>query len=142
MKAHEFEFPEDRRYLKNHVWIKSVSGNRSKIGITELGQSLAKEIVHIDLPDEGEEIKCDDVIIAFETIKAVSQITLPFDVKVVKVNDALWKKPSMINRDPYNVWLVEIEGDFSDDKVLNVEEAVKYYDELINKERERFSGYD
>ncbi len=76
MKVYEFEFPEDRYYLKNHVWLKPENGY-ILIGITELGQSLSKGIVHIDLPEVGESIKKGDTLIAYETIKAVSQISLP-----------------------------------------------------------------
>lgn len=48
MKVEEFEFPEDLYYLKNHVWLKESDGV-IQVGITSLGQSLAREIVHIDL---------------------------------------------------------------------------------------------
>lgn len=140
MKAYEFEFPEDRKYLKNHAWIK-VKDNKAILGITELGQSLAKEIVHIDLPEKGDKIKKEEPIISFETIKSVNQISLPFKTKVLKVNEKLWENPNLINESPYNVWIVEIEGKIDNKKLLSVEKAVEFYKKLIKKERERFKGY-
>ncbi|MCZ7356039.1 MAG: glycine cleavage system protein H [Candidatus Methanoperedens sp.] len=139
MKAYEFEFPEDRYYLKNHVWLKPVNGE-IQIGITELGQSLSKGIVHIDLPEVGESIKKDDMLLAYETIKAVSQISVPFDAEVTEVNEKLWDDPNIINADPYNEWLVKIKARFSERSLMNVKDAVEFYTKLIARERERYAG--
>ncbi len=139
MKAYEFDFPEDRYYLKNHIWLKPENGN-ILIGITELGQSLSKGIVHIDLPDVNESVKKGDMLIAYETIKAVSQITLPFDAKVIEVNEKLWDDPNMINSDPYGEWLVKIKGEWNEKSLLNARDSADYYKKLIAKERERYAG--
>jgi len=139
MKAYEFDFPEDRYYLKNHVWLKPENGY-IVLGLTELGQSLSKGIVHIDLPDTGESVKKGETLIAYETIKAVSQISLPFDSRVEKINEKLWDDPNIINSDPYGEWLVKIRGEFGEKLVMNVKDAVEYYKKLIAKERERYAG--
>ncbi len=138
MKAYEFEFPEDRYYLKNHVWLKAERGI-ILVGLTELGQSLSKGIVHIDLPETGELIKKGDTLVAYETIKAVSQITLPFDAQVAEVNEKLWDDPNIINSDPYKEWIVKIKGEFNERLLMNVSDAVEYYCRLIAKERERYA---
>jgi glycine cleavage system H protein len=138
MKAYEFEFPEDRYYLKNHVWLKQEDA-QILIGITELGQSLSKGIVHIDLPEIGESIKKGDMLVAYETIKAVSQISLPFDAKVTGVNEKLWEDPNIINSGPYSEWLVKVKGELRESVVMKVKEASEYYSKLITKERERYA---
>lgn len=136
MKAYEFEFPEDRHYLKNHVWLKQEKGE-ILIGITQLGQSMSKGIVHIDLPESGESVRKGDMLVAYETIKAVSQISLPFDATVTGVNEKLWDDPNIINSDPYSEWLVKVKGELKG--AMNVEEAAGYYRKLIAKERERYA---
>ena len=138
MKVFEFDFPEDRYYLKNHIWLKPQNGH-ILIGITELGQSLSKGIVHIDLPEVGESVMKGDMLIAYETIKAVSQITLPFNAKVMEVNEKLWDDPNIVNSDPYGEWLVKIEGEWNEKSLLNVRDAAEYYKKLIAKERERYA---
>ena len=140
MKVEDFEFPDDRLYLKNHVWVKPYS-DRIRIGLTELGQSLSKEIVHIDLPDVGDVIPKGDFLIAYETIKAVSQISLPFECTVTSVNDELWDDPNIINSDPYNIQMVEVRGDYEKNDLMTAEDACAYYGALIAKERERYAGY-
>ena len=141
MKVEDFDFPEDRLYLKNHVWVKPC-GDIIHVGITELGQSLSKGIVHIDLPDVGDIIHKDDFLVAYETIKAVSQISLPFECTVVSVNDDLWDDPNIINNDPYNIYMVEVKGDYENSDLMGVVEAIAYYGDLIAKERERYEGYE
>lgn len=138
MKAYEFEFPEERYYLKNHVWLKPERED-ILIGITELGQSLSKEIVHIDLPETGDLIKKGDLLVAYETIKAVSQITLPFDAKVTEINEKLWDDPNIINSNPYSEWLVKVKGELDENNAMKVKEAAEYYRRLIAKERERYA---
>ncbi len=138
MKAYEFEFPEDRHYLKNHVWLKQ-EDKEIKIGLTQLGQSMSKGIVHIDLPEKGDKIRKGDMLVAYETIKAVSQITLPFDATVTEINEKLWDDPNIINSDPYNEWLVEVKGKFLEGSAMDVEHAVEYYRKLIAKERNRYA---
>ena len=144
MEVYGFEFPEDRMYLENHVWLTECGDGLYDLGLTDLGQSLAKEIVHIDLPEPGESFKSSEIVIAFETIKAVFQITFPFDCVLEEVNDDLWDEPTLINEAPYSTVLarigcgdVEVEG-----KAMNVAAAAEFYGKLIEKERERFSGYD
>ena len=139
MQVEEFEFPEDRLYMKSHVWL--LEGASLTVGITQLGQSLSKEIVHIDLPDEGENVRAHDLLIAYETIKAVSQISLPFDCVVEEVNDVLWDRPNQINDDPYKVWMVKVRGEVDRSALMDVRAACNYYGELIKKERERYAGY-
>jgi len=136
MIIEEFEFPEDRYYLKNHAWLKQ-SNDSIQVGITSLGESLSKDIVHIDLPDIGDVIEMGDILVAYETIKAVSQITLPFDSIVVEVNEVLWETPGKINEDPYKTWIVSVEGELS--HYMKVDDAGTYYKELIKEERNRYT---
>lgn len=138
MKAYEFDFPEDRYYLKNHIWLKPENGV-IVVGITQLGQTFSKGIVHIDLPDTGEFIKKGDLLAAYETIKAVSQISMPFDASVISVNQKLWDEPDIINNDPYNEWIVIVKGDFNTNDSMSAEQAAKFYTDIIDKERERYS---
>ncbi len=137
MKSYEFEFPGDRYYLKNHIWLKPENGD-ILIGITELGQSLSKEIVHIDLPEIGESFRAGDMLAAYETIKAVSQISLPFEATVTAINEKLWDDPNIINGNPYKEWLVKVKGEISPEKVLEEKEAAEYFGALIKKERDRY----
>jgi glycine cleavage system H protein len=136
-----FEFPENLYYSKNHVWVK-LQTNEIRIGFTNLGQSLCKGIVHIDLPFEGEMFEQGDKIASFETIKAVVKILVPLSGKIKEVNYSLQKQPDLINADPYGKgWLFVIQPTRIREDIkslMTVKEAAKYYKTLIEEERAKF----
>ncbi|MFZ2456448.1 MAG: glycine cleavage system protein H [Candidatus Altiarchaeia archaeon] len=144
MKLDVFDYPDELKYTKGHIWVKEKAGSAT-IGVTSLGASLAKEIVHIDLPEDGEKYAAGKPIATYETIKSVSEITLPFACKINKINEKLLDNPSLINSDCYgDGWIVKVlisESDVKD--LLDVNEAVKNYKKILDKEKERYKGiYD
>jgi len=145
MKLDIFDYLDNLKYTKGHIWLK-VKGGSATVGITSLGASLAKEIVHIDLPEDDEEFAVGKPLATYETIKSVSEITLPIACKVIKVNEKLLDNPSLINSDCYgDGWIVKIKitGIDADKELLDVKEAVKNYKKILDKEKERYKGiYD
>jgi glycine cleavage system H protein len=142
MKVDEFDFPDGLTYLRGHVWVKP-SGKTARMGLTSLGASLAKEIVHVDLPDDGREYSIGEVLASYETIKSVSEVIAPFRCRVSKVNENLLDAPSLINADPYGRgWVLEVEvlekGSKKD--IMSVDEASKYYSRILSAEKERYKG--
>jgi glycine cleavage system H protein len=145
MKLDVFEYPDDLKYTKGHIWLR-IKKDGTTIGVTSLGASLAKEIVHIDLPDDGEEFAAGKPLATYETIKSVSEITLPLACTVTKVNEKLLDNPSLINIDCYgDGWIakVKITDKAGEEELLDVKEAVKNYKKILDKEKERYKGiYD
>lgn len=102
--------PENLRYSKEHEWVSEVSSNKFRIGITDYAQSALGDIVYIQLPKIGTEVKANSVCGEVESTKSVSEIYAPISGKVVSVNNNLDSKPEIINSDPYGEgWIVEIE---------------------------------
>ena len=144
MKLDIFDYPDDLKYTKGHIWLK-VKGSSATVGITSLGASLAKEIVHIDLPEDDEEFAVGKPLATYETIKSVSEITLPIACKVIKVNEKLLDNPSLINIDCYgDGWIIKVNIAAVDVKeLMEVKEAVAQYKKILDKEKERYKGiYD
>ena len=102
--------PENLRYTKEHEWIAELSSTKFRIGITDYAQSALGDIVYIQLPKIGTEVKANSVCGEVESTKSVSEIYAPISGKVVSVNNNLDSKPEIINSDPYGEgWIVEIE---------------------------------
>ena len=102
--------PENLRYTKEHEWVSEVSSTKFRIGITDYAQSALGDIVYIQLPKIGTEVKANSVCGEVESTKSVSEIYAPISGKVVSVNNNLDSKPEIINSDPYGEgWIVEIE---------------------------------
>lgn len=106
--------PDNLRYTKTHEWVR-LSGSNATIGITDFAQEELHEVVYVELPDAGAEVKVGAQIAAVESVKARSEIFSPVSGKIVKVNSALIEgvapaRPELVNEEPYAAgWLVEIE---------------------------------
>ena len=102
--------PENLRYTKEHEWIAELSSTKFRIGITDYAQSALGDIVYIQLPKIGADVKANSVCGEVESTKSVSEIYAPISGKVVSVNNNLDSRPEIINSDPYGEgWIVEIE---------------------------------
>ena len=141
MKVDEFEFPEDLLYDGNHLWVK-VDGNKATIGLTDLGQALYKGIMHIDLPEVGEEFPRGDTMAPFETIKSVSKIIAPVSGKISRVNEKLRENSEVINESPYDEgWILELELKNPSEKesLMQISRAAEVYADVIKKEKEKYA---
>ena len=102
--------PENLRYTKEHEWVSKLSPTKFRVGITDYAQSALGDIVYIQLPKSGSEVKANSVCGEVESTKSVSEIFAPISGKVIAVNNNLDSNPETINSDPYGAgWIVEIE---------------------------------
>ena len=93
-------YPTDRRYSKDHEWV-ALDGDQARIGITEFAQQELGDIVYVELPQAGTQVKAGDVLGTIESVKAVSEIFAPLAGTVVESNAALDGAPETINTDPH-----------------------------------------
>jgi glycine cleavage system H protein len=102
------EYPKDRRYTKEHEWVK-IEGAEAVIGITHHAQDELGDIVFLDLPKPGSTITQMQTFGAIESVKAVSDLYAPVSGTVTRINDAAAAKPELINQDPHGAgWLIAI----------------------------------
>ncbi|MBN2600291.1 MAG: glycine cleavage system protein GcvH [Candidatus Thermoplasmatota archaeon] len=105
----EHDVRDGLKYTKTHEWVK-LAGNKAKIGITDHAQHELTDIVFVELPTVGKEIKKGDELCVVESVKSVSEVYAPVGGKIVAVNTKLDDSPEIINSSPYDDgWLVEIE---------------------------------
>ena len=103
------EVKEDLKYTKSHEWIK-IKDDIAVVGITDHAQAELTDIVFVELPEIGKEIKKGEELCVVESVKSVSEIYAPVSGKIVKVNSKLDDSPEIINESPYDDgWLVELE---------------------------------
>jgi glycine cleavage system H protein len=124
-------FPENLKYTKEHEWI-LVEGDQATVGITEFAQSELGDIIYVELPQPGKEVKKDDVFGTVEAVKTVSDLFMPVSGKVLETNKQLDQTPELVNEDPYGqAWMIKIE--LSDPSQLN--------DLLTQEEYRNIVGY-
>jgi len=102
-------YPTQYRYTKEHEWV-DLEGTQAKIGITEHAQSELGDVVFVELPAVGTQLKKGGNLGTVESVKAVSDIYAPLSGKVIEVNTKLESAPETINQDPHGEgWLVVLE---------------------------------
>ncbi|MCY0875644.1 MAG: glycine cleavage system protein GcvH [Firmicutes bacterium] len=101
--------PENLQYTKEHEWVR-IDGKLAYIGITDFAQSELGDIVFVELPEVGDEVRAGDTFGTVESVKTVSDLFAPVSGKVVQINDALNDNPEKVNEDPYDMgWMLVVE---------------------------------
>ena len=117
--------PTDRKYSKEHEWIKLEDGSRGLVGITQFAQDQLGDVVYLDLPVVGSRLEQFAKFGEVESVKAVSDLYSPISGEIVDVNQDAIDSPETINDDPYGKgWLLRVEiRDASEiDNLLTAEE--------------------
>jgi glycine cleavage system H protein len=100
-------YPAEYKYSKDHEWIE-IEGDRGKIGITDYAQAQLGDVVFVELPEVGAQLKAGQSFGNIESVKAVSELYAPVSGEVVEVNTSLRAKPEAVNADPHTTWMVTL----------------------------------
>ena len=100
-------YPSDRKYTKDHEWIRVV-GDTGEIGITDYAQQQLGDVVYLELPEVGRKLTAGESFGSIESVKAVSELFAPMSGEVVEVNDALKNRPEVVNSDPHGTWMIKV----------------------------------
>jgi len=131
-----YEIREGLYYSKEWTWIK-VEDNRARIGITDYAQKQMREIVFVELPSAGVEVRRGEPFGTLESVKSVSDLISPLTGKVVEVNTRATESPEVINHDPYGEgWLIVVEPiNLSEElkTLMTFEQAVEWYKKIAKE---------
>jgi glycine cleavage system H protein len=123
-------YPDNLKYTKEHEWI-LVEGNKGRIGITEYAQNSLGDVVFVELPEVGQELRTGEALGVVESVKAVSDIYSPCSGVVQAINEKLLDNPELVNQAPYgDGWLVEVEVEEQSPELLTAME----YEEFVAEE--------
>jgi glycine cleavage system H protein len=106
--------PANLQYTKEHEWT-LLSGDTVTIGITDFAQSSLGDIVFLEVPEVGSELKSGSTFGVVESIKSVSDLYSPVTGEVIAKNTDVESSPDKINADAYGAWLIKV-------KVKNTDE--------------------
>ncbi len=105
--------PDDVKYTKEHEWVRQ-EGRTVTVGITHHAQKEMGDLVFVELPRPGQQLKAGEPMGTVESVKAVSEVFAPVTGKVVEVNEALADHPEKVNQDPHgDGWMarIDLEGE-------------------------------
>ena len=96
------------KYTSEHEWAE-LRGTTARIGLTDFAQKALGDIVFIDVPKLGAQLNAGETFGSVESVKAVSDLYAPLSGTVVGINAALDSAPELLNENPYDSWIVEVE---------------------------------
>jgi len=124
------DFPDDRRYTKEHEWIKLEDETTLVIGITDFAQGELGDVVFVELEDEGSELDEDEVFGTVEAVKTVSDLFMPVSGTIAAINEELDSTPEIVNDSPYeDGWLIKVT--ITDPSVLDGLMTAAEYAEMV-----------
>jgi glycine cleavage system H protein len=101
--------PEELRYHTEHEWIRQ-ENQTAVLGITHFAQDALGDVVYLELPKVGVEVRSGQEIGEVESTKTTSPVYTPVSGKILAVNEELKEKPELVNQDPYGRgWIVKIQ---------------------------------
>jgi len=102
------EFPEDLRYTKEHEWVRQ-EGALLRVGITDFAQDALGDVVYVDVPEVGTEVRAGEAFGEVESTKSVSDVYAPVGGTVVERNAQLADAPQLVNEEPYGKgWMIVV----------------------------------
>jgi glycine cleavage system H protein len=121
--------PDDLRYSREHEWVR-VDGSQATIGITSYAADELGDIVFVEAPQAGTQLKQFAAFGVVESVKAVSDLYAPVSGEVTDVNDALADTPELLNSAPFDDgWIAKV--DLSDPAELDALLDAEAYAALI-----------
>ena len=122
------ENPIDRKYSKEHEWIK-IDGDIATIGITDYAQDQLTDVVFVELPEVGKQIEQNVNLCVVESVKSVSDIFSPISGEIAEVNKALVNSPELVNNEPFEGgWIakLKVKNEAELDQLMTSEEYNKF----------------
>ena len=92
--------PSDLKYAKSHEWVR-VSGDTAVVGITDHAQHELTDVVFVELPEVGRQVKAGETCAVVESVKTASDIYSPVSGEVIAVNKPVVDNPALVNTEPY-----------------------------------------
>ncbi len=112
----------DLLYAESHEWVK-IENDEAVIGITDYAQHSLGDITYVDMPAVGDSFTKKQEMASIESVKAASEIYMPFDATVIAVNEDLDENPSLINGDPYGKgWILRVKINSAPEGLLSAAE--------------------
>jgi glycine cleavage system H protein len=83
-------------YSEEHEWVR-VDGDSATVGITDFAQGQLGDIVFVEVPEAGRQLRKGQEAAVVESVKAASDVYAPVSGEVTEGNAALADDPALVN---------------------------------------------
>lgn len=96
------------KFTETHEWI-DIKDGIGTVGVTEYAQKELGDIVYVELPKVGKEVKKGQEAVVLESTKAAADVYSPVSGKIVEVNLVLNDASELVNTFPEkDGWLFKL----------------------------------
>jgi glycine cleavage system H protein len=139
-----YNMPDELYYHDEHSWAR-VEGTRVTVGMSDMFQKEAGDIVFVDLPEEEDEVSQGETCGKIQSRKWIGKLVAPVSGEIAEINEGLEDDTSLINSDPYGEgWILVIKAEDEDDlqaelkKLIHGDAVPAFVDrEIARTEEER-----
>lgn len=96
------------KYTQDHEWVKIEGGDVAVIGITDYAQNALGDLVYVELPKMGRNVKKGEHFAVVESVKTAAEVYTPVTGEVVGVNDNLSADPELLKKSLEEGWIARI----------------------------------
>lgn len=104
--------PEALLYAKTHEWVSLADEDGAKVatvGISAFAVEALTDLVFMELPKVGRQVKPQESICEIESVKAVSDLYSPVEGEVIAVNEPLPDNLETLSDNPFGEgWVCKI----------------------------------
>lgn len=86
------------KYTKEHEWLR-VEGDSAYVGVSQYALEQLGDLVFVEVPEAGRELKQGDEAAVVESVKAASEIYAPLSGVVLEGNAAVADDPTAVSPD-------------------------------------------
>jgi glycine cleavage system H protein len=102
------KIPADLKYAPSHEWVR-VTGEFAVIGISDHAQHELTDVVFVELPAVGRQVKAGEACAVVESVKTASDIYSPVSGQVTEINKSAVDNPALVNSEPYGTgWFYKL----------------------------------
>ena len=107
------------KYHSEHTWVR-LDGDVAVIGLSFYAQAHLGDIVFVELPAPGQEVRAGEVFGLIESAKTTGEMVAPISGLVTESNPDLEEQPDLINESPMDKgWVARlVPGDLNELEAL------------------------
>src|SRR5262245_31642265 len=100
--------PTNLKYTPTHEWVQLEADGSATVGITHHAQEMLGDLVFVDIPALGRNLKQGEECVVVESVKAAADVHAPLSGIVTATNAELAEQPEKINADAYAAWIFRL----------------------------------
>lgn len=103
------------KFTRDHEWINLEGDDVAVIGITDYAQNALGDLVYVDLPKLGKQVRKGEHFAVVESVKTAAEVYTPVSGEIIAINDVLSSDPEGLRKSIEEGWIAKI-------KITNVDE--------------------